>query len=75
MNEILRFMQKHDERTDARKAFYNLTTTAFGRRREITNFSKCNSFRVKTDLLNSENLKVALAQLCKELQVCSFAML
>ena len=43
MNEILRFMQKHDERTDrrtdgrtdVRKAFYNLPTSAFGRRREI----------------------------------------
>ena len=30
MNEILRFMQKRDERTDGRKAFYNLPTTAFG---------------------------------------------
>ena len=28
-------MQKRDERTDGRKAFYNLPTTAFGRRREI----------------------------------------
>ena len=35
MNEILRFMQKRDERTDGRKAFYNLPTSAFGRRREI----------------------------------------
>ena len=43
MNEILRFMQKGHKRTDGRmhtrmhirKAFYNLPTTAFGRRREI----------------------------------------
>ena len=39
MNEILRFMQKRDERTDrrtdVRKAFYNLPTSAFGRMREI----------------------------------------
>ena len=39
MNEILKFMQKRDERTDARthvwKAFYNLLTTAFSRRWEI----------------------------------------
>ena len=28
-------MQKRDARMDARKAFYNLPTTAFGRRREI----------------------------------------
>ena len=35
MNEILRFVQKRDERTDGRKAFYNLPTTAFGRREII----------------------------------------
>ena len=35
MNEILRFMQKRDERTDIRKVFYNLPTSAFGHRREI----------------------------------------
>ena len=35
MNEILRFMQKRDERTHIRKVFYNLPTTAFARRREI----------------------------------------
>ena len=35
MNEILRFMQKRDARTDVRKAFYNLPTTAFGLRQEI----------------------------------------
>ena len=47
MNEILRFMQKRDEqmddctdgltdgRTHIRKVFYNLPTTAFGRRQEI----------------------------------------
>ena len=34
MNEILRIMQKRDERTDAWTAFYNLPTTAFSRRRE-----------------------------------------
>ena len=28
----------------------------------------CNSFQVTTDLLKSENLKVAIAQLCNELQ-------
>ena len=32
-------------------------------------------FEVTTDLLNSENLKVAIAQLYKELQVCDFTML
>ena len=33
-----------------------------------TNFCKCNSFPITTDLLNSENLKVAITQLCNEPQ-------
>ena len=32
---------------------------------------KCNSFVFTTDLLNSENLKVDIAQLCNQLQVCN----
>ena len=32
------------------------------------------SFQVTTDLLNSENLKIVIAQLCNELQVCNFIM-
>ena len=31
-----------------------------------------NRFQVTIDLLNSEDLKVAFAQLCHELQVCNF---
>ena len=38
-------------------------------------YFKCNSFQVTTDLLNRENLKVAITQLCNELQVCNFTML
>ena len=34
---------------------------------EVTKYSKCNSFQVTTDLLNSENLKIAIAHLCHEL--------
>ena len=30
------------------------------------------TFRVTTDLLNTENLKVAFAQLCNELKGCNF---
>ena len=41
----------------------------------IQKFFKYNSFQVTTDLLNSENLKVAIAQLCYELQVYNFSML
>ena len=38
-------------------------------------YSKCNSFQVTNDLLNSENLKVAIAQVGIEVQVCNFTML
>ena len=38
-------------------------------------YCKCNTFQVRTDLLNSENLKVAIAQLCHGLQICNFTML
>ena len=41
----------------------------------LMKFSWCNSFQVRIDLLNSENLKVAFAHLCNELQVCNFTML
>ena len=37
--------------------------------------SKCDSFQIMCDLLNSKNLKVATAQLCNELQVCNCPML
>ena len=39
------------------------------------NYCKGNSFQVTTDLLNSENLKIAIVHLCNELQVCNFTML
>ena len=42
---------------------------------DTTTFSKCNTFLVKSDLLNSENVRVAIAPLCNELQVCNFIML
>ena len=41
----------------------------------LTNYSKCNSFQVTTDLLNSENLKGTITQLCNELHVWNFTML
>ena len=37
--------------------------------------SKCNSFQVTSDLLKSENLKVAIAQLYHEVHICNFTML
>ena len=41
----------------------------------LTKCSTCNTFQVTSDLLNSENLKIAIAQLCIELLVCNFIML
>ena len=38
-------------------------------------YSKCKCFQFTTDLLNSENLKIAIAQLCNALQVCNLTML
>ena len=38
-------------------------------------YSKCNSFQVITDLSNSENLNVAIVQLCQDLQVCNFTVI
>ena len=39
------------------------------------NYTKFISFQVTTDLLNSDNLKVAIIQLSNELQVWNFSML
>ena len=38
-------------------------------------YCKCNSFQVTSNLLNSDNLKVAIAPLCNRIQVCNFTML
>ena len=38
-------------------------------------YTQRNSFQVTSDLHNSDNLKVAITQLCHELQVCNFTML
>ena len=38
-------------------------------------YLKCNIFQVTTDLLNSENLRIAITQVCHELHVCNFTML
>ena len=56
--------------------FYYVTDDPkVGEQHISTKYSKCNSFQVKSDLLNSENLKVAITQLCNEPQVCNFNML
>ena len=46
-----------------------------GEQHILTKYSKCNIFQVTSDLLNSQYLKIAIAQLCHELQVCNFTML
>ena len=52
-------------RTHAHGANYNLPPAS----RAGDHYSKCNSFQVTTDLLNSENLKGTITQLCNELHV------
>ena len=46
-----------------------------GEQHILTKYSKFNIFQVTTDLLNSQYLKIAIAQLCHELHVCNFTML
>ena len=51
--------------SDGEKSKNNISTPQGGGH----NYCKCNSFQVISDLLNSDNLKVAITQLCHELQV------
>ena len=37
--------------------------------------SESKNWKVRSDLINGENIKVAIAQLCNELQLCNFTML
>ena len=41
----------------------------------ISKYSKCNIFQSTSDVLNSDNMKVAFVQLCNELHACNFTML
>ena len=49
------------------KFYYVIADPKVDEQHIYTKFSKCNSFQVTTDLLNSENVKIAIAQLCHEL--------
>ena len=51
--------------SDGGKSKNNISTPQGGGHK----YSKCNNFQVISDLLNSDNLKVAITQLCHELQV------
>ena len=48
---------------------YRLADPKVGEQHILTKYSKCNIFQVTADLLNSNNLKVAITQICHELQV------
>ena len=50
---------------DGRKSKNNISTPQGGGHK----YCKNDSFQVTTDLLNSDNLKVAITQLCSELHV------
>ena len=51
------------------KFYYVIADPKIGEQHMETKYSKCNSFQVISDLLNSDNLKVAITQLCHELHV------
>ena len=44
--------------------YYVIADSKVGEQNIWRKYPTCNSFQVTTDLLNSENLKVAIAQLC-----------
>ena len=55
--------------------YYVIADPKVGEQHILTKYSKCNIFQVTTDLLNSQYLKIVIAQLHHELQVCNFSML
>ena len=57
------------------QVYYAIADTKVGELHIETKYCKRNSFQVTSNLLNSENLKVAITRLCNELQVCNFTML
>ena len=63
------------ERVTGLQFYYVIADIKVAEQHIYTNFYKCNSFPITTDLLNSENLKVAITQLCNEPQVWNFTML
>ena len=55
--------------------YYFIADPKVGEQHIYRKYFKYNSFQVTTDLLNSENLKVAITELCHDIQVCNFTML
>ena len=54
---------------DAQVIHHDVAMKKVAEQQILTKSSKCNSFQVTTDLLNSENLKIAIASLYNELYV------
>ena len=63
------------ERATGLKFYYVIADPKVAEYYIYTNSCKCNSFPITNDLLNSENFKVAITQLCNEPQVWNFTML
>ena len=58
------------------KWYSEVTWKLFRCEEQVKNIKKntANTFPVRTNLLNSENLKVAFVQLCNQLKGCNFNM-
>ena len=54
---------------------YVIVDPKVGEQHTYRKYFKCNIFQVTTDLLNSENLRIAITQLCHELHNGNFTML
>ena len=63
------------ERATGLQYYYVIADPKVVEQHIYTNFCKCTSFTITTDLLNGENIKVAITQLCNEPQVWNFTML
>ena len=59
---------------DKLPSYHVVTRQKVAEQHILTKCSKCNTFQVTSDSLNSENLKISIAKLCYEVQVCNFTM-
>ena len=63
------------ERATHLQFYYVIADPKVAEQHVYTNFCKCNSFQVITNLLNSDNLKIAIAHLLNKLHFCKFTLL
>ena len=54
---------------------YVIADPKVGEQHIYRKYFKYNIFQVTTDLLNNENLRIAITQLCNELHISNFTML